>query len=1071
MKRNMTVCLVVLSFPAILAMLIACAPPVRRSDAGEYAFARQVAPKIYGRKAKGYDEVKLIGDLSALIGREATVRAMMAQTEFVDHWTEHFVDRMRVHREGPKAQTTCFAETVETAGNDPRLAAWIRDQFAFGSGPAMCGGAPCGTFTMTDVIRSALLLDDLSPAYRAYLFPLVNKPPTGNEIDEANKRDELFSTFETVYLTRKNSCLTCHNSAFSLSGPESYWNRTHPIWGLWEKAVYGAHVGREPRELHSVFRTDIRSGSLQPWGMSSACGSFRTSIPNDTLLQTGEEAYLSGSHGRQGSVFGVDIQLAFGVYKISTDDVQRFVSDETRQSCNLCGSCTVSTEPSLTPTQQMQEAEAGSVITARCATSGCHASNAGGLTMTSSDWKSNLVRVASTQMPSLARVKPGDSGNSYVARKITGMPASGTGSMPPGGMPDADRDRILAWIDGVPTDAGCGTCQVQPVACDGFPREVDSEEAMAFLVGQTVVNDAWTEVMGYPLVIDNYFSRNEGQRNLLWNLTEFNFLNNDWSLRDVLARIFTFNYYNRRPPSAGDGSTPYELPMFFDPWVEGDPRVPPQALDGWTPGSATAPTPDPSYVAANNPHRHKNAMSEAVHRYSARNLLNSVSRALDWPRPRRFPSETQYPTKELATSIGQFIKDAEPGFRGTDLQGLLTWESVHGVCQKPAGVAEDWIDRALVAVAAYDAAHPGAPASVADVVQTVKDWFINYAGISTAPPGGLTASEQQALADHFGVLNLNASANTVADLQGKVRAYCGVLLETPQFMLAGIAPEDLGPRPKIRACNDGNCSYEQLCRQLEPAIEAQGIPIVCRTDSVARGVEAGFVLPEDIVEIADVFCARHQCTLIEPNERCRLNPKLCPVAPACNPEIDGCGGPLPPIELARGLLNGKILVAQIAGERITAANNVDVIRGLRRVAAPLESGVRLSEGDLLLIRPRGMLETDGRRFRAPSGKLRWRLDRKESEDDVATQSQNALMIRVAGPDTMLARPSEDYVIPPPLRLIEQLQAGAWLMHGSASRVRDDRDAVDREALIERRKAFHGQASGQEPGGIDEQRKQ
>jgi hypothetical protein len=72
---------------------------------------------------------------------------------------------------------------------------------------------------------------------------------------------------------------------------------------------------------------------------------------------------------------------------------------------------------------------------------------------------------------------------------------------------------------------------------------------------------------------------------------------------------------------------------------------------------------------------------------------------------------------------------------------------------------------------------------------------------------------------------------------------------------------------------------------------------------------------------------------------------------------------------------------------------------------------------------------------------------------------------------MLARPSEDYVIPPPLRLIEQLQAGAWLMHGSASRVRDDRDAVDREALIERRKAFHGQASGQEPGGINEQRKQ
>ena len=74
-------------------------------------------------------------------------------------------------------------------------------------------------------MRSSIALDDLSPVFRAYLFPLVNKPPTGAAIQESNRRSYLFKNFETVYLGRSNTCLACHNSAWSMSGPQSYWNR------------------------------------------------------------------------------------------------------------------------------------------------------------------------------------------------------------------------------------------------------------------------------------------------------------------------------------------------------------------------------------------------------------------------------------------------------------------------------------------------------------------------------------------------------------------------------------------------------------------------------------------------------------------------------------------------------------------------------------------------------------------------------------------------------------------------------------------------------------------------------
>lgn len=89
------------------------------------------------------------------------------------------------------------------------------------------------------------------------------------------------------------------------------------------------------------------------------------------------------------------------------------------------------------------------VFTATCAASGCHAATAPqqGMSLAAPAY-ANIVNVASTEVPSLLRIKPGDSANSYLVQKIAGTAAVG-GRMPLGG-PFLDATtiaRIRAWVD------------------------------------------------------------------------------------------------------------------------------------------------------------------------------------------------------------------------------------------------------------------------------------------------------------------------------------------------------------------------------------------------------------------------------------------------------------------------------------------------------------------------------------------------------------------------------------------------------------------------------------------------
>ena len=98
---------------------------------------------------------------------------------------------------------------------------------------------------------------------------------------------------------------------------------------------------------------------------------------------------------------------------------------------------------SMTLFQQVQT----QVLTPNC--TGCHvgANAPQGLRLDAANSFAMLVNVASTEMPTLLRVKPGDPDNSWLVQKIDGRATIG-GRMPLGraALPQASIDLVRSWI-------------------------------------------------------------------------------------------------------------------------------------------------------------------------------------------------------------------------------------------------------------------------------------------------------------------------------------------------------------------------------------------------------------------------------------------------------------------------------------------------------------------------------------------------------------------------------------------------------------------------------------------------
>ena len=976
---------------------------IEQDDAGHWSFVRQVVPKVLGRKVKGYDESKLMVDVINATpdnkGREELLNALMASPEFGAHWSETLVDLLRVNREGIKNNSSCYGTPMRTSA-DTALASFVTAQRADLSG--FTGTPPTG-FNMSDVVAAAVAADNLYPAYSAHVFAFENKPVTGNMVTEANKRDDLGGNFGNIFLHRKIECLQCHNSSFSRSGPQTYWQRSWPIWGKFEATVYENESGGNPANFNALFRTDIVGGSSgtarTPWGGLQQCGAFRSATPSGDPL--GASPYMTASLPVGSSVWDVQRLLHQGRRTLAVDGLER----SKPAACSVCTTpaCTTGTLPA--PPEP-----ATADIHTLFQTKGCfnchgNSTQAAQLNLEdnspSGDWTNNVIGIDVDFLPAgsgVKRVVRGNAAQSYLITKLRNkLPAADPGhrnlhasdagsAMPLGGtaLTETQIQQVESWINSLPTmgipPPECSVCT--STTCTATPAELNGPAALTFLVGMNVADQVWQELMGARLTIANYFPRSKDEMHVLWNLSEFGLIPNDWSLQALTRRILLSDYFNRKSPLTTSASAPYNEPLVRDPWVEIDPRVPPVALTGWTPASTTPPAPDPAYSRTANPDKHKNAMSEGVHRYSVRSLTYSMHAALGWPAPQRFPGGA-YPSKDLVKAIGQFAQDSEPGFRDAAFQGLLQWESVHKSCGKPAGTATDWVDRLLDAIAAHNAANPSAQITLRDAAIVMKDWMIGDASVSTDV---LTfddnLSEKQVLDTLFGsdIATAMADASTAnrPALDAKLREFCGVLVQTPQFWLAGIAPTGPGETPRLRVCNGGACTYQDMCNQLDGLMSDAGSSyrLVCGTNTVS--------VRDRVLSPFIDLCRKGVCGF-EPIPADLLECVRSPRGPACFPKdppgcdlgcakIDCCGGPLPPLKRG-GQPRPSMMLGWFEGSKIDAAKNVRVLpaaerrRGREATWQEAKPGMPLHLGDLLQLPAEAVLEVTTTRgaFKTPKG--------------------------------------------------------------------------------------------------------
>ncbi|MSQ84907.1 MAG: hypothetical protein EXR77_18880 [Myxococcales bacterium] len=302
---------------------------------------------------------------------------------------------------------------------------------------------------------------------------------------------------------------------------------------------------------------------------------------------------------------------------------------------------------------------------------------------------------------------------------------------------------------------------------------VDPDDALAWLTAQSIVEQVWTEVIGSPLTVANYFPRTESQRDTLERLTD-RFVRNRFSLRHLLADISVDPVFNPALPDVGCGDSAYPQPRLVNPWSNHE----------------------------SDPDARGNGPGDAVMALPARQLRRSLHIALGWPQPMEYPAGEE---QSFQLQAGVFLKDAEPGFRSLDFAGRLAWEQRYGQCPRPN--AFDFID--LVAELAS-----GAPnGSWQDAVALLKDRLVGEPFV--------TQTEVTAMQALIGAKMTDKVVG--ADAAERLRRVCGVLVTSPQFLLAGVVAPD---RQSMPVLTPASVNYANQCLEMQAAFAAAKSPWV-----------------------------------------------------------------------------------------------------------------------------------------------------------------------------------------------------------------------------------------------------
>ncbi|MEZ4385609.1 MAG: hypothetical protein R3A79_30100 [Nannocystaceae bacterium] len=372
--------------------------------------------------------------------------------------------------------------------------------------------------------------------------------------------------------------------------------------------------------------------------------------------------------------------------------------------------------------------------------------------------------------------------------------------------PAARGDDPLAEGDaylGGPRPEGASAVELERSLARGFDRlragglaaadGDDPEVALAAMIAVHLADAAWREASGRPLTMAHGQPRNPVQRAALRELSE-RLVASGFSLRELLVAVATHPLLDLAEPT----SCAAPLPALLDPF------------------------------AATNDH------GDAIRREDPWRLIDAAALAMQWPALPRWPLPYGWVDAPLVRSLGAFIDESEPGHRSLDVVALLAWEAAVGAGVDPrwlAGVEPrpDLVDR-LLARAADDPA-----ATVLDLAIAVEDQLLQERSLLDPDPAARAAQRAAVAALLDAPLDAPVAAALEADadaLEAGLRRFAGALLQTPQFVLAGLPPADAdGPLPRLLLAE---ATPAALCEAHAPAIlQPLGLAWRCDSDGVS----------------------------------------------------------------------------------------------------------------------------------------------------------------------------------------------------------------------------------------------
>jgi len=701
--------------------------PVLENDAGDAAFAQRATWLMWGRRPTSAAERDVLVHMIQANDRAAVVREMAKAPDYVDRWQEFLYDALAVNRNGDRANSLCYR--IGYWDDDPALAAYVAS--------ASASETDIAPWTMRDLVRSALLLDDLSPAFRGGLLPNAAMPGVPPNLIEAEAdRRDFASVFFSTHLGRNPECLPCHNSEASVTDHEDPdVDRFWPLPGTPERDLFGASEGRDLDSLGIFFRRHgVAHGfRIDSFGVGDVYPPIDLEggpIPEDfdgcAPLENAPEPGCGGCFC-EARVCAFDPGCCEGPW-----------DEFCAASCvdALDGECSYHQEEGASDPFQPWNMHDGCGVFVRPDAVQDDVSGREG-------WFGGPLGTDASAYALEAALREG-----FDALRTEGM--SGAGGGPAAG---------------------------------------------ARLIVARLVDRVWAEAFGRPLTISHGFPRNEGQRDRLLGLSHA-FVEGGYSLVDVLVAVTSDPLFNQPLPSEAEAETTYYFPPVLDPWsIEAEDED--QRGNGL--GDAVhRPSPRILTRAARAALQWRDVEGFPITTGSFHGAFQARTGAyLTWSEPGFQGIDFQW----LSAWEARLSACVEPvwDLRGDGCEpdpeqlGCPGCDCFDGVCEErpqcctgpwDAACAEscrrfnacpvdefrdtDWIDR-LVATAAEEGVDRGT------TVATLKDRLVSDAT--------LTDADERVLLERI-VGDLDATTGTGDE--AAIREVCGALLTSPQFLLAGL---------------------------------------------------------------------------------------------------------------------------------------------------------------------------------------------------------------------------------------------------------------------------------------------